>query len=320
MRREIGSEFWSVPTAGENRLFPEDTHWFRSGRSALEAIIRENHFRTAALPAWCCDSMIQPFVEAEIAVSFYEPGQPPAAADAALVMDYFGYTGHSPRGDFRGTVIRDVTHSLLSADYSDADYYFGSLRKWAGFTGGGFARGFREPVSYCADSSGYEALRQQAMAEKADYISGTTDDKGYLKTFAEAEELLETGGIFPGTQQDARLARLLDVDFIFRRRRANAAILLETVGELAVFPEIKDTDCPMFVPILTDRRDDLRRYLIQNEIYCPVHWPVSPLHSLTEKELVFYGRELSLVCDQRYTEADMRRFAELIRKFYAEGA
>ncbi|MBR7164259.1 MAG: hypothetical protein IKD21_04755 [Clostridia bacterium] len=45
MRKEIGSEFWSVPVAGDNGLFA-DAVWFVSGRSALYAIIRENTFKT----------------------------------------------------------------------------------------------------------------------------------------------------------------------------------------------------------------------------------------------------------------------------------
>lgn len=314
MRREIGSEFWSVPTAGENGLFPADTHWFRSGRAALESIVRENSFRTAAIPFWCCDSMIAPFLASGIQIRFYEPGCPIPEADAALVLDYFGYTGHSDTAGFSGAVIRDVTHSLLSATYADGDYSFGSLRKWAGFHTGGFALGLKEEPSYSEDTA-FLSLRRQAMEEKEKYISGLSDSKDYLALFAEAEDILEQGGICPADPRDVALAGKLDVDFIRSRRRKNAEILLDAVGDLAVFPELKDTDCPMFVPILTDRRDELRRHLIQNEIYCPVHWPVSPIHVLTEAQERFYARELSLVCDQRYSEADMRRFVECIQEF-----
>lgn len=315
MRREIGSEFWSVPAAGSNGLFPADTRWFRSGRSALEAIIRENSFKTAAVPMWCCDSMIAPFLEAGIRVTFYPLGEQPPEADAALVLDYFGYTGHSPVGGFKGTVIRDVTHSLLSRDYTDAHYYFGSLRKWAGFYTGGFAWGLKRELHYSEDATGFAALRQRAMEEKQRYILGETEDKDYLRIFSEAEDCLEQPGIYPADPRDVELARTLDAGFIRSRRRENAAILLESFGDLAIFPELKETDCPMFVPVLTERRDELRRHLIQNEIYCPVHWPVSPVYVLTEDQKRFYDRELSLVCDQRYTEADMHRFVSCIKEF-----
>ena len=315
MRREIGSEFWDIPVSGPNGLFPQDTCWFRSGRAALEAVLRENSFRTAALPFWCCDSMITPFLEAGIRVSFYSPGDSLTDADAALVLDYFGYTGHSPIGSFKGTVIRDVTHSLLSSCYDDADYCFGSLRKWAGFHTGGFAWGLKQQPRYLPEDS-FGALRQRAMEEKQRYISGESESKDYLGIYAQAEDLLEQPGIYPAEQGDIALAHRLDVEYIRSRRRENAAILLDAVGDKAVFRDLKETDCPMFVPILTDRRDELRRHLIQNEIYCPVHWPVSPVHVLTQEQQLFYSRELSLVCDQRYDAAAMQRFVRCIKEFF----
>ena len=87
---------------------------------------------------------------------------------------------------------------------------------------------------------------------------------------------------------------------------------------MLIFREMKDTDCPMFVPIFVPdgKRDELRRYLIRNEIYCPVHWPVSEYHVLDEKTKEIYDNELSLVCDQRYNEKDMKRMIDTIRVFW----
>jgi len=317
MRHEIGSEFWDVPVAGNNALFPAETKWFISGRSALLAIIKENKFNTVAMPDWCCDSMIKPFTDSGIKVYFY-----PAftdigtiTADAALVMDYFGYTGHSGRGSFQGVIIRDITHSVFSATYSDADYYFGSMRKWAGFYTGGFAWGFKNPVMYEEDTTEYGSLRQAAMQNKALYISGSVDSKEYLTQFNTAEEVLETVGVLPADERDIKLIEKLDVASIRRQRRKNAAILLDAFSDIAVFSTMKDTDCPMFVPILVEKRNELRKFLIEKEIYCPVHWPVSKYHNLTKETQVFYDRELSLVCDQRYTEQDMLRIIDAVKEF-----
>ena len=62
----------------------------------------------------------------------------------------------------------------------------------------------------------------------------------------------------------------------------------------------------------------LRRALISQAIYCPVHWPESPLHRLDGRERFIYQNELSLVCDQRYDETDMQRTVDAIRRFLAE--
>lgn len=324
MRREIGSEFWDIPAGGQNRLFPDSTQWFLSGRSALQTIIKQSGIQTAAMPSWCCDSMIRPFLDAEVKVSFYPVYMDGGLvqdlscvdAEAILVMDYFGYTVQVDLEGYSGTVIRDVTHSLLSKTYDDAHYYFGSLRKWAGFWTGGYGWGF-DCGCLPADTA-YIHLRQKAMVEKEAYIQGTSESKAYLATYARAEEYLEQCPMAAAADRDIMLASTMDVPFIKSRRRENTARLLEAFSDIAVFPRMGEQDCPMFVPIMVPegQRDALRKYLIEHQIYCPVHWPVSEYHRLDERTGVLYQQELSLVCDQRYTVEDMDRIIETIQEFW----
>lgn len=329
MAREIGSEFWNVPVIEKsNGLFPESTQWFISGRSALQAIIKElGKPRNVSLPAWCCDSMIKPFIDAGMDVHFYPVFWQKGLiqeicldSDVLFLMDYFGYTGQrSDLSGYEGIVIRDVTHALFSTTYDDADYYFGSLRKWCGVWTGGYAwtRDEHNLNIGSADCSEYAVLREKAMQEKYEYLNSRREDKGYLKVFDEAEECLETVGIAPAADRDIALTEHLDVAIISERRRANAEVLRKSFADWLIFPNMSPTDIPMFVPVLVPdgKRDALRRYLINNEIYCPIHWPVSEYHNLDERTLNIYENELSLVCDQRYTENDMNRMVEGIKRF-----
>ena len=327
MRKEIGSEFWDVPvTDGANDLFPDGAQWYLSGRSALKAIIQETgKSRSVCLPSWCCDSMIQPFAEAGYDIRFYPADQAIGRSlkmdydcDVLFVMDYFGYTAPPlTLKAYHGIVIRDVTHSLFSHRYQDADYYFGSLRKWCSVGTGGFAwSGDGHPLPDGKETDDeYVALRTQAMSLKKDYVEGKPGaDKSYLKLFNEAEERLENIGIVRAAERDIRLAKKIDAEFIRIQRRRNAQILRQAFPDWLIFPEMRETDCPMFVPVLVPngKRDELRRYLIRHDIYCPVHWPMSDFHHLDEQERSVYENELSLVCDQRYTEQDMNRFVKMI--------
>ncbi len=336
MSREMGSEFWNVPTTEqENKLFPESTQWFLSGRSALTAIIRDikskMNLHSVAMPSWCCDSMVKPFVDARLEVQFYpvyfDEGLIQAVSlDCAVLflMDYFGYTGKPlDLSGYNGVVIRDLTHSIFSTTYTDADYYFGSLRKWCGVWTGGYAwtrDGQQLWVDMNADDHGYIELRKKAMHLKNEYINGQKMDKSYLGVFNEAESVLETIGIVSATDRDVGVALKLDAQYIKTQRRRNAEILRSTFPEWLIFREMKDEDCPMFVPVLVPdcKRNELRRHLISNEIYCPIHWPVSKYHKLDDKAENIYTNELSLVCDQRYTEEDMNRMVDVIRKFWKE--
>jgi len=332
--REIGSEFWEVPTNNTgNGVFPSSTQWFLSGRSALQAIIKgikeRKEPRFVAMPSYCCDSMIVPFLKEGIEVRFYPvyPGEDglvqeiDKSCDILFLIDYFGYSAQVfALDDYGGEIIRDVTHSVFSYSYNDADYCFGSLRKWCGVWTGGYAwgkAGHGLPMTG-TDDYGYAALREKAMKLKDSYIHGWgAVNKEHLRVFEEAEEALERVTIAPAKNRDIELAKKLNVEFINSRRRANAEVLRSAFSEWLIFPHLSDSDTPMFVPVLVPegKRDELRRYLIKHEIYCPVHWPVSEYHRLDERTVYIYQNELSLVCDQRYTVEDMNRMVETIKMF-----
>lgn len=305
MKREIGSEFWDIPLLNiENDFFPKETVWLLSGRTALELIVIDSGIKSVSMPTWCCKSMVDPFVKHGVKVSFYE-NEPNKNFDAIFVIDYFGFTDQIevPR-NYKGVVIRDVTHSLFSKYYDDADYYFGSLRKWAGFITGGFAWGaWKKKLLLQQCDTKYVSLRKKAMKQKASFIRGETNNKEYLSVFKEANDYLLLCEICSAFGDDIYAAKHLDIERMRMIRRTNAAVLIKRVGCLF---EMKENDCPLFVPIKTAKRDQLRKYLIDNNVFPPVHWPGSDLG----------GNELSLVCDQRYDENDMNYICDLIENFY----
>ena len=190
--------------------------------------------------------------------------------------------------NYQGIVIRDVTHSLFSKQYDDADYYFGSLRKWAGFYTGGYAWGFKNPLQQFPENPEYVRLRREAMEAKKAYINGISDSKDFLEMFEKAEDMLDHCSIERADGRDCESAFKLDVNFVKQRRQYNASILLEAFEHVAIFKDFKEYDCPMFVPIMVPHglRDNLRNYLKDHQIYCPIHWPVTEFHQLTNDSFI----------------------------------
>jgi len=332
---EIGSEFWDAGVLGtENGCFPKNVQWYIAGRSALQAIVKDLHGRkSVAMPSWCCDSMIRPFADAGYRIDFYPVffdghqirQEPRLESDVLFLMDYFGYSSDDTKKISHPCIIRDMTHSIFSSSYNDADYYFGSLRKWCGVWTGGYAwTDDGHPLTSAkADKSGYVELRQKAMDLKRTFIENMeTGEKGdvqkpFLKVFGQAEDMLETIGIAPAVQRDIQVASRLDISTIKQKRRENALSLMGELGEHLLFPNMTATDCPLFVPVClpNEKRDALRRKLIQERIYCPIHWPVSEYHCLDSVTRPLYEEELSLVCDQRYSLEDMERLLRVIKRF-----
>lgn len=331
---EIGSEFWSVPIGEKNnKIFSDNVSFHLSGRAALNAIIKDikktKNVATAALPSWCCDSMIIPFLNNGIKVKFYsvifengELSQKTAEIDGAdiiLLMDYFGFI-RQKNIKTDAVIIRDLTHTVFCNDVKKADYYFGSLRKWAGFFTGGFAYsgdGHKIDNTVSGKEKEFVFLREIAMQEKNNYLSGKNGSKAYLEKFSKAEDFLDENFSGIADERDIIAARKIDADFVKEKRRNNAGILMKNLKDYVVFKELSDKDCPLFVPLYIEngKRDGLKKHLISKNIYCPVHWPVSDYHQLNNNTRGIYENEISIICDQRYNACDMESIVKEIKEF-----
>lgn len=321
MRKEIGSNFWDIPISDkENDYFSNDICWFISGRAALNAILHTVHITKIALPSYCCESMIIPFILNGIDYEFYDVSIGDGTfvcnyedvsddCDGILLMSYFGYKSNDGVKKKFNVIIRDITHSVFTIKYNDADYYYGSVRKWAGFCGGGFAFGrqmIKQPQMIDLD---FYDIKKFAIKQKSAYMNGLINDKTYLRDFATAEGMLDNCKIVSIDNSDIFAAKKLDVDYIKSKHRINAEYVMEKLNKYCVVKNLSSDDCPLYVPIIIDKkyRDKVRNMLKDNNIYCPIHWPYSDYHKISAEQREIYDKELSLVCDQRYDLDDMER-------------
>lgn len=71
-----------------------------------------------------------------------------------------------------------------------------------------------------------------------------------------------------------------------------------------------------FFPVYAKQRDQLRKYLIEHDIFCPIHWP--KLDNIDERYQVhgIISNIISIPIDQRYENEDMQRIINAINDFY----
>lgn len=340
-KKEIGSEFHAVPNQGGSvsplTIDVADEAYVFSGRTAMETVLRNlTGIRKVLLPSYCCDSMIEPFRAADISVEFYPVSygetleitmQIADDIDLVLWCNYFGFSHKMP--DFTqfisrgGIVVEDITHSLLSAApfHAQSQYVVASVRKWFPLLCGGYCAAVNGKLKYKPESlpdSNFLHNRRTAMEQKTQYLS--TGDKAlkdlYMHGFAEANGQLAAQ--YSGRSMDPYSQAVLagmDVMQVRKQRIQNAAVIYKYLqncngGLKAMFP-LSAMDCPLFVPVVFSceaERNAARQRLIAEEIYCPVHWP----QPNGDCRSVLYGRELSLVCDQRYDENDMERMMQVL--------
>lgn len=319
-----------------------------SGRTALEHIVEilcSKGKRMAYLPSYCCHTMIEPFLRHGMEVSFYDVEwtkqdlhrwvNTDADVDAVLLMDYFG---HTDRETFQlarelkskgKAVIYDATHSLYSPiNTATYDYIYGSYRKWVDINCGFLA--WKEDlcngeITQNNDNEEYANIRERLFDLKALFMNGSPVKKEvFLPLINEAESFLEE--VYHHKKPDNRSMKVLrttDASFIRVRRMENARTLTEKLNRLGdsrvrcLNPLLNALDVPLFIPIIVEEgeRDKLRRYLIEKEIYCPIHWPKSNLHKIMTGSEWLFDCELSLICDQRYGEHDMLRIIQEIQNY-----
>ena len=83
-----------------------------------------------------------------------------------------------------------------------------------------------------------------------------------------------------------------------------------------------DNEVPLVFPVIaksSEIRDSVRKHLIDNDIYCPVHWPLPNNMGFDCKALDYSKRELSIVCDQRYDLVDMQRIIDVMKEYKPNG-
>lgn len=341
IRGEIGSEFHSMPcVSGSGILIPEQVKDYAltfSGRTAIETVLNnEPHIKKALLPSYCCDSMIEPFRRAGIDVSFFPVEYAerlniditvPDDVNCVLWCNYFGFNQQMPDfGEFLrygGVLIEDITHSFYSIQqyHAQSQYLVASIRKWEPLNCGGYCASVNKAFGYKPIKEAPQLFlseKRNAMISKAEYLNGNDaiDKAQFLRDFSKTNaRLAEYYSELKMDSASEEYIRSANQALEKAQRIANAKRLykgIRTNEILSFMFEESQMDCPLFVPIVIQNgfRDIVRKEMISHEIYCPVHWP----HPKACCESSIYNIELSLICDQRYTEKDMDRIVSVLNE------
>jgi hypothetical protein len=331
IRGEIGSEFWfddDLPQAVSER----DGSYVLSGRTAidliLQNIVRRRQVRNVYMPAWCCDSILAPFLAHGTQIKFYDICRTDSTdyTDIFYVTNYFGYENTVPvetvkKFKEQGSVILyDRTHSFLMENdpYLDlANYSFASIRKWMGVIGGAVVNGVgRYELRPCS----YLDCKEKAMRMKKAFIEGdlSIDKQTFLNLYSKfGHHLAENYQNYEMDDLSYAIYKTEDLSAMRRKRRENAKYLHENLKGVKFIGELTENAVPLFVPIFfetTEQRNDVRKKLIEAQIYCPIHWPKPTLIPADYEANKIYETELSLICDQRYNIEDMKRIVTVINE------
>lgn len=333
----IGGEF-AIPhdlmEQNNTALFDEvGKYYYSSGRCALYHILKDtennlNKKREVLLPDYLCDSITNTVVDANFNYSFYHIKSDlhidleclklcDLENKILLLIDYFGMTDLSLDIDRIKSsapnivIVADCVQAYYSIEKYDADYSFSSFRKWFACPDGAIVlkKDSSKMNSFIRDSGIWWQYKYAGniLKEYQEFV----DDNIALRLLEKGEEELDKNYLCQWNSTSKKLFLNLDKKEIQRKRKENARYLHKKLVELNIKHVYSDEGTPLFVPIFIDNRDEFRRAFFEEKIYTPKHWPISTKDKNGVNEL--YDKELSLICDQRYSIEDMEKQIKVIK-------
>lgn len=272
--------------------------------------------------------------------------------DVLLRMNYFGMRGKRSNKETPVPVIEDHSHDLLGpwALFSDADWCIASLRKTLPIPIGGilwspkggkiqgcpsddstFARdksnklGFplaqslSSRIKVGSSEENIASERWKGMEMKAHYLKGEDVCKDeFRKHFTETEEWFDKAEPMLIDERSREfVSKQLDINLWQGAKRRNwklLKLLIQKKGCTIMKPE--SDACTMFSMVLLMyskvHRDALRKRLIERCVYPAILWDIP--NGASEASRDFSERMLSIHCDGRYTEDDVRQLATIINE------
>jgi dTDP-4-amino-4,6-dideoxygalactose transaminase len=356
MLKEIGSEYWLSELPDEHsggqlplwlKKWPNIT-LTSSGRGAISLAIesvKNKTPKTALLPAYCCESMILPFEKHGFTISFYDINSKLEADIDSIqaqmrkdigIFVHLGYFGFETNINIyelllkfknKGTfILEDVTHTLFSDFHRNDinDFYVASIRKWMGIPDGGFVSSKINFQHSLKEESRFSKIRLQALLKKADYIQTWNESikPEFLDLFKKAEEELDNNpDRYKISYVSARMLERTNTVQLIQKRRENYKYLSRMIKNNedieCIFPDLPEEVCPLFLPVYSKNRDKLQKFLVENKIFAPIHWPVPAILDPDEISVSndIRNNVISIPIDQRYTLAEMDKISYLLNKF-----
>lgn len=311
----------------------DGTYHYASGRAALYQILKylneERGINSILLPDYLCDTILVPVRKLDFEYTFFPLNDKLELEQdkfkevykknvAVLLINYFGLQDLTEQIaiirniDADAIIIEDDVQAYFEfkKPLGDVDFKYTSLRKTFAIPDGGLVK-TEHPLPVIDKPNTFGQYKAAAALMKA-MREGNFDDNVYL-------DISKIGGSKIDDELDCsmslvseRLYACLDEEDVKSRRQKNSKCLVKKLSDegIQTLLPVSEDKVPLFVPIYLENRDEVRKRMFHNEIFCPVHWPLTGMK--VQKGLEMAAHELSLVVDQRYNEDDMNTIISLI--------
>ena len=314
-QREIGGYFGLEP--GRHGSNPHvGARALNSARNCLLYVLLARRPSRLHLPAYLCDSMLEPLRQAAVEPAFYniddalEIADEPAlgAGECLLYVNYFGLKTDTCRrlaARYGPALIVDNSQAFF-APPADCLATLYSPRKFCGVADGGYLY---------SDASLDIALERDVSYDSMRHLAGRVDldASSFYAEFCASEQRLSGRPLRRMSALTEALLNGIDHDHARRTRQHNFRFLHAALGAAnRLHIDAAGVEAPMVYPLLASD-PALRQRLIAQKVYVATYWKEVLRRgeaSALERELV--DCLVALPIDQRYGPREMQAVLDLI--------
>lgn len=306
--------------------------------------------RVALLPAYTCQTVIDPFIQQGWGCCFYnidktlriDIGHLERMAEEKkptiiLTHPYYGMELSNAELQCmkflkkKGHIlIEDLTQCILTEHRPEVfDYFVGSYRKWEKIPDGGFLESLRgsDIEKPKMENHSFVEKQKDAMYLRGVYfLSGNQSVKDI--SIRLNKEATRNVNMIKESHLMSKFSSYIwdktDTRKLGQIRMNNYKFLYENIKFSKNIKKVCSnlqnvTTPPLYFPIYVNNRADLQSYLAKHKIYAPVLWPVSTDKVLINSDIEYiYDSILLIPIDQRYDEEDMKKIVNVIYAYEYE--
>lgn len=319
--KPIGGYFeWEFPPANKQGLH-ENAVYLNSGRHALEYILRGLSIVSCVhIPYYTCDVVLQPLQKLGIPWKFYHIDEKLEIASTPnlgeneflLYTNYFGIKDEYCKklaDQFGPQLIIDNAQALFCKSIPGTNQFY-SPRKFMGMPDGGLA------VTTVPNTA--SELPLDKSFDRCSHLLKRTElqpSEGYAE-FKEVSRKIAEAPLCQMSNLSKSIFGSVDFDVIKQKRRDNFNTLHKALASSnkAVIPPTDSFECPMVYPYWTDKGCELKKKLIEQEIFVATYWPnVFEWAKPHDLEYDIANNTVYLPIDQRYAIEDMERIVKALQ-------
>lgn len=343
-RKAIGGLFGQTKKSKnkEQKSIPFDKNgniiFTSHARGAINYLVNKLEPERVWLPSYLCPSMLAAVEEYKTRFFPISGRLKPKSTewigqldnrDLVCTIDYFGFRSMPAvkrQAKIQGAwVLEDACQALLTTGVgSDADFVLYSPRKFVGVPDGGLLIDKKKilPTEPVFDQPDPEWRIPQINAwmrrGQFDQRGGDGADRSWFQLYKKAKQNAPVKPQNMSSISADLLYRAFDYKHISEKREKNYNILQKNIGGVSLRGRLDEGIVPLGFAIYLKNeyeRNEIKKSLIENKIYPPVHWDIKnsvPKHFKESHSLS--KRILTIPVDQRYEIRDMERIINVLNK------